>query len=283
MTETKTKKSGSDLLVRIAAAAVLVPIALYAAWMGGVLFSLFIAVVGVITALEWTAMVAKDNKYQQYIHILAAISASFALFVPVSSPVKLELAILAMFWGLSVMRASNHGLNRWLFMGIPYISLPLLVLVLLRSDMANGISAIVLVFACVWTADTLAYFFGRTFGGPKLMPSVSPNKTWSGFCGAVLGGLIAAVLVFHVFDLNNVVIAGVIGAAIGGVEQGGDLYESAAKRVFGIKDSGKLIPGHGGVLDRVDGLMAAAVAAWLIGAVHTGNWQTAATGLMVWP
>jgi len=283
MTETKTKKSGSDLLLRIAAAAVLVPVALFAAWMGGLLFSLFIAVVGVIMAMEWTAMVARDNKYQQIIHILAAITASFALFVPVSSPLKLELAIIAMIWGLSVSRAINHGLNRWLFLGIPYIALPLLALVLLRNDAANGLSAIVLVFACVWTADTLAYFFGRTFGGPKLMPSVSPNKTWSGFFGAVIGGLIAAVLVFYFFGLNNLAAAAVIGAAIGGLEQGGDLYESAAKRKFGIKDSGTIIPGHGGVLDRVDGLLAAAVAAWLLGALHTGNWQTAATGLMVWP
>ena len=142
--------------------------------------------------------------------------------------------------------------------------------------------AILLLFACVWTADTLAYFAGRTFGGPKLMPSVSPNKTWSGFFGAVFGGLVGAVLLFHFSGLDNLMAAGLLGAAIGGLEQGGDLFESAAKRKFGIKDSGSIIPGHGGVLDRVDGLVAAAVAAWLFGAIRAGNWGNAAQGLLDW-
>jgi len=299
------------------------------------LFSAFIALVGITTALEWTAMVAKGDKKQQYAHILAAIIASFAPFIPFASPILLALAAIAVIWVLSVVMAMrqtehfrfklNHRaasaapaplgrasagpnevrirrernktrsvsgvagnalVNKWLVFGVPYIALPMLALVLLRADHgingSAGLIAIVVVFASVWTADTLAYFFGRSFGGPKLMPTVSPNKTWSGFFGAVLGGLLATVLVFYFAGLNNLLAAALIGAAIGGLEQGGDLYESAAKRKFGIKDSGTIIPGHGGVLDRVDGLMAAAIAAWVFGAISSGNWQTAATGLLNW-
>lgn len=234
------KKTGSNLLLRIAAAAVLVPVALAAAWLGGWVFAIFIAMLGLIMAQEWTAMV---------------------------------------LFGSSD-RSTKY---KWMIIGIPYIVLPLIALITLRSDPVYGLTAIILIFACVWTADTLAYFAGRTFGGPKLMPSVSPNKTWSGFFGAVFGGLLAAVLVFKFSGLNNLPIAALLGAAIGGLEQGGDLFESAAKRKFGIKDSGSIIPGHGGVLDRVDGLIAAAVAAWLFGTVRSGSWETAASGLLNWP
>ncbi len=234
------KKPGSNLLVRVAAAAVLVPIALFAAWLGGWFFSLFVSVLGVIMALEWKTMVT------------------------LGTPIGLER-------------------NKWYFIGLPYVVLPLLALIFLRSDSTYGLTAVVLLFASVWTADSLAYFAGRSFGGPKLMPSISPNKTWSGFFGAVFGGLIAAILVFYFAGLNNLMMAAILGAAIGGLEQGGDLFESAAKRKFGVKDSGSIIPGHGGVLDRVDGLMAAAIAAWLFGAIRAGSWENAASGLLNWP
>ncbi len=237
------KKPKSNLMVRITAAAVMVPVALLAAWLGGWFFNVFVGVLAVIMVMEWIAMVAHGKNSGQ---------------------------------------GTAQGAVKWHIIGIPYIALPLLALVLLRADPVQGLTAIILLFASVWTADTLAYFAGRTFGGPKLMPSVSPNKTWSGFFGAVFGGLIAAVLVFHFSGLNNLIAAAFIGAAIGGLEQGGDLFESAAKRHFGVKDSGSIIPGHGGVLDRVDGLMAAAVAAWVIGAVRVGSWENAASGLLNW-
>jgi len=226
--------------VRIAAAAVLVPIALFSAWSGGWVFVAFVTVLGAIMATEWWSMATKSD-------------------------------------------LSQNQKRKWLAIGVPYILLPLVCLMFLRADIAFGLGAVILVFVSVWSADTLAYFAGRTFGGPKLMPSVSPNKTWAGFFGAVLGGLIAAVMVFYFFGLTNLPAAAFLGAAIGGLEQGGDLFESAAKRKFGVKDSGSIIPGHGGVLDRVDGLMAAVVAAWLFGAVRTGDWQSAAAGLLSWP
>lgn len=233
------KKTGSNLLVRIAAAAVLAPIALVAAWLGGWIFLIFVLILGVLMAWEWVSMIKNG----------------------------------ALAKGDSA---------KWMLIGVPYIALPVFSLIALRTDPVFGLAAIVLLFACVWSADSLAYFAGRTFGGPKLMPSVSPNKTWSGFFGAVFGGMIAAVLVFYFFEFNNLLIAAVLGAAIGGLEQGGDLFESAAKRKFGVKDSGTIIPGHGGVLDRVDGLMAAAVAGWLFGAIRAGSWDSAASGLLSW-
>ena len=286
-----TKKSASDLMVRIVAAAVLVPVALFGAWVGGALFGIFIAGLGVLMALEWTAMICKDQKKQQVVYILSAIAAGLAMFSP---SIAVVVAIIAVMWGASIVMALSDGLTKWHVLGVPYIALPLLALVVLRADgtgtgtgtgasASYGLTAVIIIFACVWTADTLAYFAGRGFGGPKLWPAVSPNKTWSGFFGAVAGGLLAAVLVFYFSGLNNLIAAALLGAAIGGLEQGGDLFESAAKRKFGIKDSGSIIPGHGGVLDRVDGLMAAAIAAWAFGAIRSGSWENAASGLLNWP
>lgn len=225
-------------MVRIAAAAVLVPVALFVAWWGGWVFGGFIGLVGMIMAQEWLAMVRSC--------------------------------------------AENRNRGLWYLLGVPYVIFPLVAIILLRQDIFHGLTAIIFLFACVWTADTLAYAAGRTFGGPKLWPSISPNKTWSGFFGAVFGGLLAAVLVFYFAGLNNLFAAAMLGAAIGGLEQGGDLFESSVKRKFGVKDSGTIIPGHGGVLDRVDGLIAAAVAAWCFGALRAGDWELAAYGLLNW-
>ena len=269
-------------MVRIAAAAVMVPVALFAAWAGGLFFSIFIAILGVLMALEWTAMVYHRSKPQQVLFILAALSAALAPYQPVDMPVLNAIFFIIGLWVVSALPRGESGRTKWHLLGVGYIAVPLLSLILLRADPAYGLIAIVMLFACVWTADSLAYFAGRTFGGPKLWPSISPNKTWSGFFGAVFGGMVAAVLIFYFTGLNNLLAAAVLGAAIGGLEQGGDLFESAVKRKFGIKDSGSIIPGHGGVLDRVDGLMAAAVAAWLFGIIRAGDWQNAGAGLLNW-
>lgn len=217
----------------------MVPLALFIAWLGGTPFNIFVALAGVMMAMEWRGMVKT---------------------------------------GLT------RGQSRlpWYVIGVVYILVPLAALILLRADPHYGLIAVIFLFACVWSADSLAYFAGRSFGGPKLWPAVSPNKTWSGFFGAVFGGLLAAVLVFHFSGLNNLAAAALLGAAIGGLEQGGDLFESAVKRKFGVKDSGNSIPGHGGVLDRVDGLMAAATAALLFGALRAESWTKAASGLLDW-
>ena len=152
---------------------------------------------------------------------------------------------------------------------------------MLRSDPTFGIAAIVLVMLMVWAADTLAYFAGRLIGGPKLAPRISPKKTWAGLGGAMAGSAFAALCVGLVLGVPALWMLLIVAALLAVVEQGGDLFKSAMKRYYGVKDSGRLIPGHGGVIDRVDGLVAVATAAALIGALRAGV-DHAGAGILVW-
>ncbi|HHI81699.1 MAG TPA: phosphatidate cytidylyltransferase [Rhizobiales bacterium] len=274
----KTNRSGGwgGLGVRAGAAAVMVPVAILAAWAGGVWFSLLAGIVGLLMAHEWCAMVHGGSLRQFILHGLACLVVVFAVF---SSSVILPLAVIAVVWLCSLLHAERRSF--WQVAGVPYLALPLLALVVLRSDPVWGFTAVLSLFAMVWLADTLAYFAGRSLGGPKLWPSVSPSKTWSGFFGAVAGGATGGALVAYLAGISPLVAVVLAGAAIGGLEQGGDLFESAAKRYFNVKDSGAIIPGHGGVLDRVDGLMAAALAACLIGLWRAGAGSVAG-GFLIW-
>jgi phosphatidate cytidylyltransferase len=153
--------------------------------------------------------------------------------------------------------------------------------ILLRNDESFGIMAVYWLLFVVWGADTLAYFAGRRIGGPKLLPAISPRKTWAGLAGAIVGGILCSILFALAVDLEGILWLAGVGALLALVEQAGDLFESALKRKAGVKDSGALIPGHGGMLDRVDGLVAAAMTAALIGGFRSG-FPTPAAGVLVW-
>jgi phosphatidate cytidylyltransferase len=193
------------------------------------------------------------------------------------------LIAIAVLWILSAIaaRLQNPVNTSWSYLGIPYVGLPAVALALLRNDPSHGLSAIVWVMVAVWSADTLAYFAGRIIGGPKLAPAISPKKTWAGLGGAVAGSAIASALFCWYAGYGGVAALAAIAGALAIVEQGGDLFKSAWKRHYGVKDSGDLIPGHGGVIDRVDGLVAVAMAAALIGYLRSGT-EATATGLLVW-
>ncbi len=147
----------------------------------------------------------------------------------------------------------------WLIAGIPYIGAPTYALIYIREAPDKGFETVLWIFLLVWAADTFAYAAGRTFGGPKLAPAISPNKTWSGLAGGVTGAGVVGAITALVLDHNSVIPLVLISAALGALSQGGDLVESWIKRRFGKKDAGSLIPGHGGLFDRVDGLLAAAL------------------------
>ena len=169
----------------------------------------------------------------------------------------------------------------WTIAGIGYAGIMLLAPLLLRADNTYGFLALVLLFAIVWTTDILGYFAGRAFGGPKLLPAISPKKTWSGAIAGTLGAMIVAVLVANYFGTFNTSAIAIIALLLSIMAQLGDLLESWVKRQFGAKDASHLIPGHGGVMDRLDGFWAAALVGCVIGLLH-GGFGGAARGLLVW-
>jgi len=169
----------------------------------------------------------------------------------------------------------------WTIAGIGYAGIMLLAPLLLRADNTYGFLALVLLFAIVWTTDILGYFAGRAIGGPKLLPAISPKKTWSGAIAGTLGAMIMAVLVANYFGTFNMTAIAIIALLLSIMAQLGDLLESWVKRQFGAKDASHLIPGHGGVMDRLDGFWAAALMGCVIGLLH-GGFDGAARGLLVW-
>ncbi|TIP17063.1 MAG: phosphatidate cytidylyltransferase, partial [Mesorhizobium sp.] len=146
-----------------------------------------------------------------------------------------------------------------------YASLSGLSLAYLRGDSHSGLIAILFLFSVVWATDIAAYFVGRAVGGPKLAPSISPGKTQSGALGGAVGGIAAGLVLAIAAGAGNLTMLGLVALALSIVSQIGDLFESWVKRRHGCKDSSNLIPGHGGVMDRVDGLVAAAFALYVIG------------------
>jgi phosphatidate cytidylyltransferase len=223
------------------------PIALLCIWVGGLPWAVLIAGATIGLAVEWLTLCGLALK-AQWGYAVMGIMVCTLTGAWLAGP-GVALLIIAM----GALVARRH--SRALCTGICYIGLPCLALIWLRADPVAGRANILLIIVVVWATDIGAYLAGRWFGGPKLAPRISPGKTWSG----AAGGLVAAVLV----GLATAPSAAMVAAGLSVMAQAGDLLESAAKRHFGVKDSGRLIPGHGGLLDRLDGVLAAA----LLGAV----------------
>jgi phosphatidate cytidylyltransferase len=169
----------------------------------------------------------------------------------------------------------------WMIAGLAYAAVLALAPAILRSDAALGFVAIVFLFAIVWTTDALAYFAGRALGGPKLMPAVSPKKTWSGAAGGTLGAIAAGLIVVKIAGLQLTAAVAAVALMLSVVSQIGDLVESAVKRRFNAKDASQLIPGHGGLMDRLDGFLTAVLAATMVGLLR-GGFEAPARGLLIW-
>ena len=269
-----------DLGVRAISALVLVPLVLAGVWAGGIWFEEFVALLAVLMAYEWCKLTHRQGSTQFAIHAAAALAGAL---IPIHSGPGGALIVIAVLWLASAIETRRQGsvATAWPYLGVPYVGLPAMALVLLRSDPVNGLSAIVWVMVTVWSADTLAYFAGRIIGGPRLAPVISPKKTWAGLGGAVAGSTLVSSIFAYTFQLNGISALAVLAASLALVEQVGDLFESALKRFHGVKDSGTLIPGHGGVIDRVDGLIAVAVFAAVFG-LFRDNGISAARGLLQW-
>lgn len=161
-------------------------------------------------------------------------------------------------WWRLCLNATPRKRPLWLVAGVFYIALPCLAVVWLRADPASGLSTVFWLLAVIWGTDIGAYFAGRGIGGPKIAPRISPKKTWAGLAGGMIAATGVGVVTASVLELPDMVLLVAFSAVLAVVAQVGDFFESAVKRHFNVKDSGTIIPGHGGLLDRLDGLMTTA-------------------------
>lgn len=266
----------TNLQLRIVSAVILAAIVLALTWTGGFAFRTLAAIIAAAIFYEWTMMVRPISGQPQ--RVVAAILLAVPLVALMAGyGGAVVFALFAAGLVLVALDAVRSRQGGWLPVGFAYAGLSGLALGLLRGDDLAGLTAILFLFAVVWATDILAYFVGRAVGGPKLAPAISPGKTWSGAIGGAVGGLVAGLAVLAWTGGASLSMA-LVAIVLSVVSQIGDLFESAVKRRRGVKDSSNLIPGHGGVMDRVDGLVAAALVLYLI-ALASGGGDTVASAL----
>lgn len=267
----------SNLQLRIASSLVLAAAVLAITWLGGIAFRFLAALIALAIVYEWMTMSQRPGDLQ--VKTVAAAGACVAMFALAAGFSAETVILLTAVSALLVLAlAVVRGTARELSLAVAYAGAAALSLAFLRADTTSGLKAILFLFAIVWATDILAYFVGRALGGPKLAPRISPGKTWSGAIGGAAGGVIGGVLIAAMAGSDRLFSLGLIALLLSVVAQLGDLFESAIKRRHGAKDSGTWIPGHGGIMDRVDGLVAAAFALYLIGAA-VGGLDNPARGL----
>ena len=252
----------NNLRTRVLSALILAPLALGAVWLGGPAFLLLMAVGTALLTIEWGAMCDKETPARAAaIMASAVLVAAFAAYLGHPLWGWILVALGAVIGAVIALVRRKLDRPADVAFGVLYIGAPVVALVWLREGRA-GLEWTLLLIAVVWSADIGAYLVGNALKGPKLWPRFSPNKTWSGFFGGLVGGMLAAAIMVSLPfssggpSLRSAIWIGLLAAL---AAMAGDLWESALKRRFGVKDSGDLIPGHGGLLDRVDGLMFAAL------------------------
>jgi phosphatidate cytidylyltransferase len=283
-----------DLMLRVASAAVLAPVTLAITYAGGWLFLALCTIAAGGILWEWTALVSHRADARILAPGWAALLASMAFIgfhLPDAAWAAIGIGAVAagVIMAASPRReaaasrelASASWAVSWAVGGVVYAGALLLAPALLRGDPDWGLTALLFLFANVWITDIFAYFCGRAIGGPLLWPKVSPKKTWSGALGGLAGGVAASLAVAYASGIGRLGIVGVMALVLSVAAQAGDLFESAVKRRVGAKDASHLIPGHGGLMDRLDGFLVAAFAALLIGIIHQGT-AASAGGLLLW-
>ena len=255
----------SNLQVRVLSSIVMAALTLALAWWGGLPFRLFTALIAGAIFLEWSAMTYQDDRAGLVARVPTVLVAVFLIALVAGLPAAELLGLLAVMVIAWAIVARLIEASRWDAPGVAYAGLSGFALAMLRDDDRSGLVAILFLFAVVWATDIFAYFVGRAVGGAKLAPAISPGKTRSGAVGGAAGGVIAGLLLAAAAGAGNLVTLGFAALVLSVVSQAGDLFESWVKRRHGRKDSSHVIPGHGGVMDRVDGLVAAALALYVIG------------------
>jgi phosphatidate cytidylyltransferase len=286
------KPGRSNLATRTLSALVLIPVVATAIWLGSPWFDALVILFAGFMAWEWARISGRrrnpadpspaarlpvsDRALPGLVLIglvlLILLAARAPEWVPVNLPlwgVVLTAALIA----IAVAAEAHRFRAIWFGLGVLYVSVPSLSILWLRDDPMSGmgVETLAWILALVIATDTGAYAAGRSIGGPKLAPRVSPNKTWSGLAGGMAGAALAGLGTALSIDSPSIWNLMILSAMLAVIAQMGDLFESALKRRFGVKDSSHIIPGHGGVLDRVDGLLTVSVAVALLNYIGKGS------------
>ena len=245
----------SGLLTRVAVGVPLIAIAVGLVWQGGWWFTALVAVGVLLIFAEWAVMHGIPRSWR-LIGLAVLAACCFATRYGELLPALYGLLAAALLLGL-LARTFKVCDAKWMAGGLLYAGLPAIALIWLR-DQPQGLGFVLWVLTLVWATDIFAYFAGRAIGGPKIAPKISPKKTWAGLVGGVIGAMIVGGLVADWVGFPAPLFATFSGG-LAVVSQAGDFFESWLKRRVGVKDSGTLLPGHGGIMDRVDGLVPVAV------------------------
>ena len=268
---------GTDLVPRILSSLILVPVTVFTLVAGGLWFAVLVGLVFAGVYREWDAMVT-SQKPSWLSNVLAGLIALSAFSYPIGD-ILASLGILTI--AVVLVTLFGRGARVWRLAGLVFTGAVVIAVLSIRGTGSAGIFAGVFLACTVWMTDTGAFFAGRQFGGAKLSPDISPSKTWSGALGGLLTGTLCALIVWLFATASPWWIGVILGVTLSVAGQGGDLVESWAKRRFRIKDSGDILPGHGGLMDRLDSLSFAALVLFVVGAVH-GGLHNVANGFLFW-
>jgi len=270
------EQGSRNLLVRVLAALVLAPLAIAIAYSGGWLWATLVTLASIGLYVEWLMIIGLAREMRVTVAGVAALAIGGICLIAG----RIDAALIVLAIGLVAVALVSPERRNWTATGFLYAAAAEIAAVLVRLDSDNGFAALMFVLLVVWVTDIGGYFAGRGIGGPKLWPRVSPKKTWAGAIGGFVASLVIAAS-FAALGLGKTGALLLVAAFFSIVSQLGDLFESAVKRRFGVKDSSQIIPGHGGLLDRLDGFVAAVVVAAIFGVLR-GGVDGVGRGLMVW-
>jgi phosphatidate cytidylyltransferase len=270
------EQGSRNLLMRVLAALVLAPLAIAIAYSGGWLWATLVTLASIGLYGEWLMIIGLAREMRVTVAGVAALAIGGICLIAG----RIDAALIVLAIGLVAVALVSPERRNWTATGFLYSAAAEIAAVLVRLDSGSGFVALMFVLLVVWVTDIGGYFAGRGIGGPKLWPRISPKKTWAGAVGGFAASLVIAVG-FAALGLGKTGALLLVAAFFSIVSQLGDLFESAVKRRFGVKDSSQIIPGHGGLLDRLDGFVAAVVVAAIFGVLR-GGVDGVGRGLMVW-
>jgi phosphatidate cytidylyltransferase len=271
-----SEQGSRNLLMRVMVAAVLAPLAIAIAYVGGFFWIALVTLAVIGLYVEWLMVIGLAREMRLVVCGIVALALAGVFF----AIGWMEIALVILGIGLLATALIAPERRNWVAAGFLYAAAAQTASILVRLDAAKGFVALMFVLLIVWVTDSGGYFAGRGIGGPKLWPRVSPKKTWAGAIGGFAASLVVAAC-FASLDLGRTGPLLLLGGMLSIASQLGDLFESAVKRRFGVKDSSHVIPGHGGLLDRLDGFVAAIVVAAIFGLLRGGA-DGVGRGLMVW-